>query len=123
MQFKTDENLHSEASDLLRRHKHDACTVYEQGLQGHADSDVAEVCLQESRTLVTLDLDFSDIRAYPPNQYCGIIVLRLADQSRPAVLRMLQRIIPLFETEPLVGHLWIVDEHQVRVRSSSMGSD
>lgn len=121
MRFKIDENLHAEAAELLRRQNHDACTVYEQGLRGHADGEVANVCLQESRALVTLDLDFSDIRAYPPNRYSGILVLRLADQSRSAVLRVLRRILPLFETEPLPGHLWIVDEHQIRVRSGNTG--
>jgi hypothetical protein len=29
MQFKIDENLHSDAADLLRQHGHDALTVYE----------------------------------------------------------------------------------------------
>ncbi|MCO6455102.1 MAG: DUF5615 family PIN-like protein [Pirellulaceae bacterium] len=116
MQFKIDENLHSDAADLLRKHGHDALTVREQGLRGRADSDIAEVCRQEERAIVTLDLDFSDIRNYPPQGYHGIIVLRLSDQSRASVLNVLGRIIPMFDTESPVGHLWIVDEHQVRIR-------
>ena len=66
MQFKIDENLHSDAADLLRQHGHDALTVHEQGLRGHTDMDIANVCQQEARAIVTLDLDFADIRVYSP---------------------------------------------------------
>ena len=116
MQFKIDENLHSEAAELLRQHGHNAVRVFDQRLRGHADVHIASVCQQESRAIVTLDLDFSDIRDYPPKGYHGIIVLRLNDQNRASVLAVLGRIIPLFDTEPLAGRLWIVDEHQVRIR-------
>lgn len=119
MQFKIDENLHSDAAELLRQHGHDALTVHEQGLRGGADSDIADVCRQEERAIVTLDLDFLDIRDYPPQDYHGIIVLRLNDQSRASVLNVLVRIIPMFDTESPVGHLWIVDEHQVRIRGGN----
>ena len=52
MQFKIDENLHSDAADLLRRHGHDALTVHEQGLRGGADSDIADVCRREERAIL-----------------------------------------------------------------------
>jgi predicted nuclease of predicted toxin-antitoxin system len=122
MKFKCDENLHSDAADLLRQHGHDALTVDEQGLRGSADSVLAQVCEVEARALVTLDLDFSDVRTYPPARFAGIIVLRLSDQSRPSVLGVIRRLIPLLDTEPLVGHLWIVDEHRVRIRGTSTGT-
>ena len=35
-------------------------------MAGAVDPDVAQACQKEARALVTLDLDFSDIRAYPP---------------------------------------------------------
>ena len=57
MQFKVDENLRSDAADLMRQHGHDALTVREQGLRGSADADVAAVCKQEARALVTLYRD------------------------------------------------------------------
>src|SRR5436190_1527827 len=46
-------------------------TVYDQGLRGHDDGDIADVCRREQRALVTLDLDFSDVRVYPPAHYPG----------------------------------------------------
>jgi hypothetical protein len=35
--------------------------------------------------LITLDRGMGDIRAYPPGSHAGIVVLRLTDQSAPAV--------------------------------------
>jgi hypothetical protein len=68
---------------------------------------------------VTLDLDFSDIRSYAPEDYFGIIVLRPVLQTISSIVRLTSSAIDLLATEPLVGQLWIVDEHQVRIRSGS----
>lgn len=78
MRFKTDENLHPDVAGFLRAKGHDALTVWDQGLRGRPDADIAEVCRSESRALVTLDVGFADIRAYPPQNYPGLIVLRLS---------------------------------------------
>ncbi len=116
MLFKVDENLHEEVADLLRQHGHDAVTVYDQQMQGRGDDNVAAVCRQDGRVIVTQDLDFSNILTYPPPDYAGIIVLRLHDQSRPSVVAVVSRLIPHFATETLVGCLWIVDEIGMRIR-------
>jgi predicted nuclease of predicted toxin-antitoxin system len=91
-------------------------TVYDQQMQGQVDDDVAAVCREGWRVIVTQDLDFSNILTYPPQDYAGIIVLRLHDQSRPSVVAVVSRLIPLFATESLVGCLWIVDEIGMRIR-------
>ncbi len=117
MRFKVDENLHVDAANLLRQHGHDALTVFEQTLQGKGDQDIAAVCQLERRVIVTLDLDFADVRAFPPAKYFGIIVFRLTDQSRRSVLNVLSRTISSLNVEPLVGRLWIVDESKIRIRA------
>ena len=119
MKFKTDENLPVEVVDLLRQKGHDAESVMDQQLAGHPDGDVAAVCQAEQRALVTLDLDFSDIRSYPPEDYEGIIVLRPVLQTISSILRLTTRAVSLVDTEPLAGNLWIVDEHQVRIRGGN----
>ncbi len=119
MRFKVDENLHEEVADLLRQHGHDAVTVYGQQMQGRVDDDVAAVCRVEGRVIFTQDLDFSNVLTYPPQDYAGIIVLRLHDQSRPSVVAVTARLLPLFAKEPLVGCLWVVDEIGMRIRQGS----
>lgn len=119
MRFKVDENLPVEIAQLLRQQNHDALTVLDQQLGGRPDPDVAQVCLAERRALITLDLGFSDIRLYPPENYSGIIVLRPAVQTTPALVRIVTGVLPLLDQEPLDGHLWVVDERRVRIRGSS----
>lgn len=115
MRFKIDENLPDALATLLREKDHDVCTAREQTLNGRPDVDIAAACRAERRTIVTLDLDFSDITAFPPEDYSGIIVLRLRSQSRPHIVSVFQAMLPLLDTEPLAGHLWIVEENRVRV--------
>ncbi len=117
MRFKIDENLPPEVADLLRQHGHDALTVWDQGLRGKPDSELAGVLRLERRSFVTLDLGFADIRSYPPNEYSGLIVLRLSKQDRTHVLRTLPHVVSLFASEPVEGRLWIVDEESVRIRA------
>lgn len=117
MRFKVDENLPTEVAGLLRQAGHDAATVTEERLGGAADASVASICQSEMRALITLDTDFSDIRAYPPKEYPGVIVLRLRGQDKPHVLDVMKRLIPLFSSEPLEHHLWIVEERRIRSRN------
>ena len=119
MRFKMDENLHADAAALFRQNGHDAMTIEEQLMQGSNDQRVGEVCCQEGRILVTMDLDFANIRNYPPENYPGIIVLRLASQARAYVLRILNNVLNMLQNETVAGCLWIVEEHQIRVRGKT----
>ena len=121
MRFKIDKHLPLEIKDLLAQHRHDPVTVTDEGMAGSIDPDVAQVCRKEARFLLTLDLDFSDIRAYPPEDYHGIVVFRPAIQNITTLVRLTTRLLTLLEREPLVGHLWIVEDHQVRIRERSQG--
>jgi predicted nuclease of predicted toxin-antitoxin system len=116
MRFKVGENLPVEAAEALRQAGHDAATVLEQKYSGSADTQLAALCQRESRILVTLDMDFADIRAYPPAEFPGLIVLRLRQQEKPHVLDVLAHLMQLLGQEPLDRHLWIVEEKRVRIR-------
>jgi predicted nuclease of predicted toxin-antitoxin system len=117
MLFKIDENIHQEVAELLRQQGYDAVSVFDQGMRGYPDGEVAAVCRREGRAIVTLDLDFSNILAYPPKDYAGIIILRLHDPSRPSVVAAIRRLLPVLQIEPLAGHLWTVDDVGMRIRS------
>ncbi len=116
MRFKVDENLPREVAQLLQQAGHDATSVLAQHLGGSPDTAIAAVCQQERRVLLTLDLDFANIRNYPPEKYAGLIVLRLRRQDKLHILEVCLRFIPLLTTEPLAERLWIVEEDQIRIR-------
>ncbi len=117
MKFKVDENLPVEVARLLQASGFDAITVLEQDLGGRPDSNIAQVCQQENRILVTIDLDFADIRAYPPAEFPGLIVMRLSRQDKFHVLDVCQRLIHVFDREQIEQRLWIVEDHRLRIRS------
>lgn len=75
------------------------------------------MCSHETRVLVTLDLDFSNILAYPPDRFSGIVVLRLADQAHITVQAAIERVLQLLPNEPVVGTLWIVEHRRIRIRT------
>lgn len=116
MKFKLDENLSPSLAALFADAGHDAHSVVQQALGGQPDERVIDVCRIEGRTLVTLDLDFSNILTYPPTNFSGIVVLRLPDQAHATVEAAIQRVIDLLHAEPIVGTLWIVEERRIRIR-------
>src|SRR5579864_3721743 len=94
MLFKVDENLHPDVADWLGKSGHDAMTVYDQGLRGKDDGTIIERCRAENRILLSLDLDFSNILVFPPENYPGLIVFRLNHTGRTAVLSAVKRLLP-----------------------------
>lgn len=79
-----------------------------------------EVCRHEGRALVTLDVDFANPLIYPPADFPGIAVIRIAKRATAAVLQAgLTTLARALLTEPLAGRLWIVERGRVRVYQPS----
>lgn len=116
MKFKVDENLPIDVAEILRSNGHDAVTVIDQRLKGAADSTLIAACEREGRVLVTLDLDFANIVAYPPGRYAGIIVLRPRRLDKPRVVELVRQVTPLLTTDVVEHRLLIVEPGRVRVR-------
>ena len=116
IRFKIDENLPQVFIEILHSGGHDAATVLDEGLGGAPDDRILEQCKIERRVLITLDLDFSDLRRYPPEDMSGLIVFRARQQDKRLLQLLLRNILPLLEREPLDKHLWIVEETRIRIR-------
>ena len=114
--FKLDENIPRDAAALLMQAGHEVHTVLAEQLGGNPDPRVFDASQAERRVLVTFDLDFSDIRAYPPAGHHGIWVLRPHTQSVENTLALLRAALSLVETEPTTARLWIVEPARVRIR-------
>jgi len=118
LKFKVDENLPIGVAALLTGAKHDAVTVSDQDVGGVSDAELAALCKEEGRAIVTLDLGFGDIRAYPPSEYPGVVVFRLDQQDKAHIEALCRRLITTLENEEVAGSLWIVEQDQVRIRRS-----
>ena len=117
--FKLDENLPVGLVSELLSAGYDATSVYSEGMSGSPDPHVLAACQAEGRVLITLDLDFSDIRAYPPDQHVGIIVLRPSSQAGPEIRSLLAKVLPTLKTEVIEHRLWIVEESRLRIRGGN----
>ncbi|HPS58747.1 MAG TPA: DUF5615 family PIN-like protein [Spirochaetota bacterium] len=116
MKFKFDENLPLLSVAIFRENGFDACSVRDQELNGCTDDRLLAVCTAEERILITLDLDFSDIRKYEPDALNGIIIIRPDKQDKNTIINILKRIIPVVQTEALKGKLMIVESDKIRIR-------
>jgi predicted nuclease of predicted toxin-antitoxin system len=116
MKFLVDENLPDEVADLLRSDGHDAVSVVERQLTKAEDPTLAELAKAEGRAVVTSDLDFANIQIYPPEDFEGLVVLRLGKQGKSRVQAVIRALLPLLKTEELKGKLWIVEDDRIRIR-------
>ena len=116
LKFKLDENLPGLVMASMESVGLDVHTVADEGLCGADDGEVFRRCVAEGRILVTLDLDFADLRAYPPGMHGGIWVLRPPKQTFQAIDALVQAGLRLASIEPAHGRLWIIDERRVRIR-------
>ncbi len=119
MKFKLDENLPEVVYGSLIALGHDAHTVAQEGLAGARDEAVLQACIAEDRILITLDLDFSDIRAYPPGSYPGVWVLRPPKQTFATIKALVLAGLRLSLVERVQGQLWVIDERRVRIRDGA----
>ncbi|MBL8291485.1 MAG: DUF5615 family PIN-like protein [Bryobacterales bacterium] len=116
MRFKTDENLPVEAAAVFRDAGYDAETVWDEELAGKDDAAIASKVRTEQRILVTADLDFANIRAYPPEDHPGLIVLRLKQQDKVNAIAVLKRVALALGHRSPERELWIVEEDRIRIR-------
>lgn len=116
MRIKLDENLPAGLVPLLTDLGHEVDTVPAEGIGGEDDDVVWRTVQADGRFLVTQDLDFSDARKYAPGTHHGLLVVRLPQPGRSALLH---RVASLFQTEAVdtwSGCLVTATPTKVRVR-------
>ncbi|HZP00477.1 MAG TPA: DUF5615 family PIN-like protein [Terriglobia bacterium] len=115
MKVKLDENLGASLARLFREGGHDTATVPEEGLASAPDGRLIEVCRDEQRVLVTLDLEFGNPLLFKPADYEGIAVLRPGGKASLERLKALARtLIQGLRTRDIRRKLWIVEMERIR---------
>lgn len=116
MNFKLDENLDVRLKALFAAANLDVATVVDESMQRAVDPDLWAVCREEQRTLVTQDLDFSNILRYPVKDTPGIAVLRGPDTRFASQQLLIRVLLQGIQSESPVGRLWVVEPDRIRVR-------
>lgn len=119
MRIKLDENLSVSVAAVFRAAGHDVDTVVDEQLTGAADRAVLDAATNAGRLVVTLDRGFGDVRSYPPGSHAGVLVLRVEDQSPPAVERDVQRLVGEVDVEALSGCVAVLRDGALRVRRTT----
>ena len=118
MPFLIDANLPRSVVALLRSLGHQVEFARDIGLAAAPDRDIAARAKLTGAVLLTRDLDFSNIRHYPPEDYPGLVVLRLPeDTTAHVIVAVIERFVrePVF-LAALSGRLAIVEADRVRFR-------
>ncbi len=114
--LKLDENLAQPHVDFLNGAGYSAERVTDEGLSGADDAIVWRRAVAEGRMFLTLDLDFADVRRFPPGSHPGLLLLRPRNRSRDAVLEILQRVIQEQPLDSLRSCFVVADINHTRIR-------
>ncbi|MCX6377605.1 MAG: DUF5615 family PIN-like protein [Armatimonadetes bacterium] len=116
MKIKLDENMPVSLADVLAALGHDVHTTQAEGLAGSDDDAVWQAAQDEDRFLITQDLDFSDLRKFAPGTHAGILVLRLRDPGRLALLHGVELLFRSENVENWKSCFVVATEHKTRIR-------
>jgi predicted nuclease of predicted toxin-antitoxin system len=116
MKLKLDENLSRHLKPILEEQNFDVLTVSDEGLLSQDDTTIGRAAKTEGRMLFTLDIEFGDLRKYPPGTHPGIILFRARSFGPLAVNLFVQEFAKDADFEQFVGCVVVVDPSRVRVR-------
>jgi len=116
MKLKLDENLSRHLKPVLADLGHDTSTAADENLLSKPDVQVAASAARESRILLTLDVEFADLRKYPPGSHPGIILFRPRALGPLHVNRFIEEFVRATDLAALSGCIAVVEPHAVRVR-------
>jgi len=89
MKIKLDENISRHLKSILNKKGHETVTAGDQGLLGKADVEVGDAAKAEGRMLFTLDLEFANLRKFPPGSHPGVVLFRPQSMGAIAVNRFI----------------------------------
>jgi len=86
-------------------------------LAGQSDDDIYRSAKKGQWTLFSLDTDFLNILRYPPGKHSGIVVFRLRNQRRTAVIATVLNFCETFkgQWDRLRGSTVVVREDRFRI--------
>jgi predicted nuclease of predicted toxin-antitoxin system len=96
MRINLNENLPLRFVRVLASLVHETDTVPREGLAGQDDAHVWQAAQSADRFFITQDLDFPGVRQFVPGIHHGLLLVRLRDPGRNALVKRVQS---LFQTE------------------------
>jgi predicted nuclease of predicted toxin-antitoxin system len=123
MRFLADMGISQGIVAWLQAQGHDALHLRDQGLQRLEDGTIFLKALQESRVILTWDLDFAEILALSGTQIVSAVIFRLLNARSEHVIPRLQRVLAESAHDLTTGAIISVEEHRHRVRLLPIGRE
>lgn len=123
MKLKLDENLSRHLKKSLESLSHDVMTAADERLLSQPDTVIAKAAKDEDRILLTLDLEFGDLRKYPPGKHPGIVLFRPQSFGPLTVNRFIEKFVKETDFGPLAGCIVIVEPARIRIRRPPLDTD
>lgn len=115
IRIKVDEDLPVGVAERLSAAKHDAVTVVEETLTGTPDEELWNVVQREKRCLFTADKGFANAQLHPLGTHNGIVLLRLARESRSGYVRLIDTVLDRLDLESVSGAIVVVTPEVIRI--------
>jgi predicted nuclease of predicted toxin-antitoxin system len=116
MKLKLDENLSRHLKPVLSDLGHDVLTAADEDLLSRPDLEVAACATREGRILLSLDIEFADLRKHPPGSHPGIILFRPASLGPLSVNRFVEQFVRSTDLSQLSRCVAVVEPQGIRVR-------
>ena len=116
MRFLVDVGVSLSTVKVLREKGHDAVHLREQVPQRLPDEKILEKARQESRIILTFDLDFADLLALGMAQSPSVMIFRLNDETPASVIPRMLSVIQERRQELEEGAIIMVEDSRYRLR-------
>jgi predicted nuclease of predicted toxin-antitoxin system len=116
MKFLVDMPLAPALAEWLVERGHDAIHASVVGLSGASDVEILHRALEESRAVVTADLDYPRLLALTGSRGPGLILFRGGDYSELELLQRLERLLTTVPTSDLSTCIIVIERNRIRRR-------
>ena len=112
-----DEDMHRSVAAPLKRLGHQVLDVRDHGLRGAPDREVFAFAQRQGAALLTGELGFANLLAFPLGTHQGIIVARFPNElSTRRINEEILRELAGVKDEEIAGSLIILEPGRIRIR-------
>lgn len=116
MRFLADMGISLKTVIWLRNEGYEVVHLCEQGLQRLPDDEIFKKGIKESRIILTMDLDFSQIVAASKFNLPSVIIFRLSDERAENINKRLSELLDKCCNELELGSIISVTDNKFRIR-------
>lgn len=112
MRLLIDENVRKEVIDFLKDAGYDASKIP----SGCLDGEIAGIAKKEKRIILTHDTHFANILLYPPQEFSGIIRIKIHPPRAETIINALNHLFQKLSPSQIDKRLVVLEKDGFRIR-------